>query len=166
MFDPLRGELFTAERGAGAQLDGRRLRVSQRLGLDGALIGTGFPFRENKRWLKAYLAMLERVMRRTAGVRRPGAASLDLAYVAAGRLDGFWEVGLSPWDTAAGNLLITEAGGMIGNLAGGEYRDGGNLLVGFAARLRRARRIFRAVPRRRASQIGGGARLAITAGLG
>jgi len=74
--------------------------------------------------------MLERVMDTTAGVRRPGAASLDLAYVAAGRLDGFWEVGLSPWDTAAGNLLISEAGGRVGTLAGGDYRDGGNLVAG------------------------------------
>lgn len=130
VFDPLRGELFTAERGGGTQLDGRRLRVSQRLGLEGALIGTGFPYRENRRWLKSYLAMLESVMQSTAGVRRPGAASLDLAYVAAGRLDAFWEFGLSPWDTAAGNLLITEAGGLVGNLAGGEYADGGHLLVG------------------------------------
>jgi myo-inositol-1(or 4)-monophosphatase len=130
VLDPLRGELFTAERGAGTQLDGRRLRVSQRSGLEGALVGTGFPFRENRRWLKPYLGMLERVMEATAGVRRPGAASLDLAYVAAGRLDAFWEVGLSPWDTAAGNLLITEAGGRVGNLAGLEYRDGGHLLAG------------------------------------
>lgn len=130
VLDPTRGELFTAERGAGTILDGRRLRVSQRLGLEGALIGTGFPYRENRKWLKPYLAMLERVMDATAGVRRPGAASLDLAYVAAGRLDGFWEVGLSPWDTAAGNLLITEAGGRVGDFTGGEYRDGGNLLVG------------------------------------
>jgi myo-inositol-1(or 4)-monophosphatase len=130
VLDPLRGELFTAERGAGTQLDGRRLRVSQRAGLEGALIGTGFPFRENRRWLKPYLGMLGRVMEATAGVRRPGAASLDLAYVAAGRLDAFWEVGLSPWDTAAGNLLITEAGGRVGNLAGLEYRDGGHLLAG------------------------------------
>jgi myo-inositol-1(or 4)-monophosphatase len=130
VLDPLRGELFTAARGEGAQLDGRRLRVTQRLGLDGALIGTGFPYRENKRWLKPYLAMLEYVMDNTAGVRRPGAAALDLAYVAAGRLDGFWEVGLAPWDTAAGNLLITEAGGRIGTLAGGDYRDGGNLVAG------------------------------------
>jgi len=104
--------------------------VTQRLGLDGALIGTGFPFRENKRWLKPYLAMLEHVMDNTAGVRRPGAAALDLAYVAAGRLDGFWEVGLAPWDTAAGNLLITEAGGRVGTLTGGDYRDGGNLVAG------------------------------------
>ena len=95
--------------------------------LDGALIGTGFPFRENRRWLKPYLAMLESVMNSTAGVRRPGAASLDLAYVAAGRLDGFWEVGLSPWDTAAGNLLITEAGGRIGNWRAASTHDGGNL---------------------------------------
>jgi myo-inositol-1(or 4)-monophosphatase len=130
VLDPLRGELFTAERGSGAQLDGRRLRVSQRPGLDGALVGTGFPYRENRRWLKAYLAMLERVMDATAGVRRPGAASLDLAYVAAGRLDAFWEVGLSPWDTAAGILLITEAGGRVGTLAGGDYRDSGHLLAG------------------------------------
>jgi myo-inositol-1(or 4)-monophosphatase len=130
VLDPTRGELFTAERGAGTILDGRRLRVSQRPGLEGALIGTGFPYRENKKWLKPYLAMLERVMDATAGVRRPGAAALDLAYVAAGRLDGFWEVGLSPWDTAAGNLLITEAGGRVGDFTGGEYRDGGNLLVG------------------------------------
>jgi myo-inositol-1(or 4)-monophosphatase len=130
VLDPTRGELFTAERGAGTQLDGRRLRVSQRPGLEGALVGTGFPFRENRRWLKPYMAMLERIMEATAGVRRPGAASLDLAYVAAGRLDAFWEVGLAPWDTAAGNLLITEAGGMVGNLAGVEYRDGGHLLAG------------------------------------
>jgi myo-inositol-1(or 4)-monophosphatase len=130
VFDPLRGELFTAERGGGTQLDGRRLRVSQRPGLEGALIGTGFPYRENRRWLKSYLAILESVMQTTAGVRRPGAASLDLAYVAAGRLDAFWESGLSPWDTAAGNLLISEAGGRIGNLAGGEYADGGHLLAG------------------------------------
>jgi myo-inositol-1(or 4)-monophosphatase len=130
VFDPTRGELFTAERGAGTQLDGRRLRVSQRTGLEGALVGTGFPYRENRRWLGPYLAMLERVMNATAGVRRPGAASLDLAYVAAGRLDAFWEVGLSPWDTAAGNLLITEAGGRVGDFTGAEYQDGGHLLAG------------------------------------
>jgi len=130
VLDPMRNELFTAARGGGAQVDGRRLRVSGRPGLDGALIGTGFPYRENKRWLAPYLAMLEHVMDRAAGVRRPGAASLDLAYVAAGRLDGFWEVGLSPWDTAAGNLMITEAGGRVGSFTGGDYRDGGNLIAG------------------------------------
>ena len=130
VLDPLRGELFTAERGGGTQLDGRRLRVSQRAGLEGALVGTGFPYRENRRLLKPYLAMLEGVMNATAGVRRPGAASLDLAYVAAGRLDAFFEFGLSPWDTAAGNLLITEAGGRIGTMSGGDYADGGDLLAG------------------------------------
>lgn len=130
VLDPLRGELFTAERGGGTQLDGRRLRVSQRQGLEGALVGTGFPYRENRRLLKPYIAMLESVMNATAGVRRPGAASLDLAYVAAGRLDAFFEFGLSPWDTAAGNLLITEAGGRVGTMSGGEYADGGDLLAG------------------------------------
>jgi myo-inositol-1(or 4)-monophosphatase len=130
VLDATRNELFTAARGGGAQLDGRRLRVSRRPGLDGALIGTGFPYRENRRWLKPYLAMLEQVMERAAGVRRPGAASLDLAYVAAGRLDGFWEIGLSPWDTAAGGLMIVEAGGRIGTFTGDEYQDGGNLVAG------------------------------------
>jgi len=130
VLDPLRGELFTAERGGGTQLDGRRLRVSQRPGLGGALVGTGLPYRANRRLLKPYIAMLESVMNATAGVRRPGAASLDLAYVAAGRLDAFFEFGLSPWDTAAGNLLITEAGGRVGTMSGGEYADGGDLLAG------------------------------------
>ena len=130
IFDPLRSELFTASRGAGAQLENRRLRVSGQRSIDGSLIGTGFPYRANTRWLKPYLAMLEQVMQHAAGVRRPGSAALDLAYVAAGRLDGFWELGLAPWDTAAGNLMITEAGGRIGTLAGTEYRDGGNLIAG------------------------------------
>ena len=130
IFDPLRSELFTASRGAGAQLENRRLRVSAQRAIEGSLIGTGFPYRANMRWLKPYLAMLEQVMQRAAGVRRPGSAALDLAYVAAGRLDGFWELGLAPWDTAAGNLMITEAGGRIGTLAGNPYADGGNLIAG------------------------------------
>jgi len=130
IFDPLRSEMFTAARGAGAQLEGRRLRVTAQRTLDGALIGTGFPYRDNTRWLKSYLAMLELVMYRAAGVRRPGSAALDLAYVAAGRLDGFWELGLAPWDTAAGILMITEAGGRVGTLAGTEYLDGGNIVAG------------------------------------
>jgi myo-inositol-1(or 4)-monophosphatase len=120
VLDPTRGELFTAERGAGTQLDGRRLRVSQRPGLEGALVGTGFPFRENRRWLKPYMAMLERIMEATAGVRRPGAASLDLAYVAAGRFDGYWERDLKPWDMAPGALLVSEAGGKVTDAEGGE----------------------------------------------
>ena len=130
VYDPLRQELFTASRGDGTQLDGRRVRVSKQATLEGALIGTGFPYRENKRWLDEYLAMLKVIMQGTAGVRRPGAASLDLAYVAAGRIDGFWEIGLSPWDTAAGTLLITEAGGLVGTLSGGTFRQGGNIIAG------------------------------------
>jgi myo-inositol-1(or 4)-monophosphatase len=130
VYDPLRQELFTASRGAGAHLDDRRIRVSKLRSLEGALIGTGFPYRANERWSNDYLAMLKVVMGLTAGVRRPGAASLDLAYVAAGRLDGFWEFGLSPWDTAAGSLLIVEAGGRIGTLTGADYAHQGNIIAG------------------------------------
>lgn len=130
VYDPLRQELYTASRGEGAQLDGRRIRVSSQRGLEGALIGTGFPFRANALWTDAYLAMFRTVMAATAGIRRPGAATLDLAYVAAGRLDGFWEIGLGPWDTAAGTLLIQEAGGRVGTLIGAEYKQGGNILAG------------------------------------
>ena len=130
VYDPLRQELFTTSRGEGAQLDGKRIRVSSQLVLDHALIGTGFPYRSNIQYLDSYLAMMKVVMQATAGIRRPGAAALDLAYVAAGRLDAFWEFGLSPWDTAAGTLLITEAGGMVGTLTGAEYQQQGHILVG------------------------------------
>jgi myo-inositol-1(or 4)-monophosphatase len=130
IYDPMRQELFTASRGGGAQLDGRRIRVSKQVALDGALIGTGFPYRSNARWIDEYLAMLKAVMQQTAGIRRPGAAALDLAYVAAGRIDGFWELGLNPWDTAAGTLLITEAGGRIGTLTGEPYTQGGHVIAG------------------------------------
>lgn len=130
VYDPMRQELFTASRGDGAQLDGRRIRVSKQVELEGALVATGFPYRANVRYIDGYLAMLKAVMQQTAGIRRPGAASLDLAYVAAGRVDGFWEIGLNAWDTAAGTLLITEAGGRIGTLGGGEYRQGGNVAAG------------------------------------
>ncbi|MFZ9708550.1 MAG: inositol monophosphatase family protein [Steroidobacteraceae bacterium] len=130
VYDPLRQELFTASRGDGAHLDNRRMRVSQQRTLEGALIGTGFPYRANTEFLDAYLAMLKSVMLNTAGVRRPGSAALDLAYVAAGRTDGFFEIGLGPWDTAAGSLLIEEAGGRVGTLSGGEYRQGGHLIAG------------------------------------
>jgi myo-inositol-1(or 4)-monophosphatase len=130
VYDPMRQELFTASRGDGAQVDGRRIRVSKQAELEGSLIGTGFPYRANTRWIEEYLAMLRVVMQQAAGIRRPGAASLDLAYVAAGRIDGFWEIGLSPWDTAAGTLLITEAGGRIGTLTGGDYTQGGNVIAG------------------------------------
>ncbi|MGI9245876.1 MAG: inositol monophosphatase family protein [Steroidobacteraceae bacterium] len=130
VYDPMRQELFTASRGYGAQVDGRRIRVSKQLTLEGALIGTGFPYRANTQWIDDYLAMLKSVMTQTAGVRRPGAASLDLAYVAAGRTDGFWEIGLNPWDTAAGTLLITEAGGRTGTLTGEPYAQGGHIIAG------------------------------------
>ena len=130
VYDPVSQELFTATRGAGAHLDNRRIRVSKQRGLEGALISTGFPYRANTRYLDAYMAMLKSVMQEAAGVRRPGAAALDLAYVAAGRTDAFWEIGLSAWDTAAGTLLIQEAGGRIGTLSGAEYRQGGNILCG------------------------------------
>jgi myo-inositol-1(or 4)-monophosphatase len=130
VYDPMRGELFTASRGAGAHLDNHRMRVSKARTLDGALIATGFPYRANIRYLDAYLAMFRAVTEQAAGVRRPGAAALDLAYVAAGRVDAFWEIGLSPWDTAAGTLLIQEAGGRIGTLTGGEYRQEGHIVCG------------------------------------
>ncbi|MCK6370022.1 MAG: inositol monophosphatase [Gammaproteobacteria bacterium] len=131
VYDPCRQELFTAMRGSGAQLDGRRVRVSARPGLDGALIGTGFPYRSNVEWLPQYMEMLRAVMETTAGVRRPGSAALDLCYVAAGRLDGFWEFGLSVWDIAAGALLIQEAGGIISSLTPGEDPlQTGNVLAG------------------------------------
>jgi myo-inositol-1(or 4)-monophosphatase len=130
VYDPMRGEIFSATRGSGAHLENRRIRVSKARGLEGSLISTGFPYNANTRHLDAYMAMLRAVTEQAAGVRRPGAAALDLAYVAAGRVDGFWELGLSPWDTAAGTLLIQEAGGMIGTLTGGEYRQEGNIIAG------------------------------------
>jgi myo-inositol-1(or 4)-monophosphatase len=130
VYDPLRQELFTTSRGEGAQLDGRRIRVTAQIGLERALIGTGFPYRANLHWIDNYMGMFKAVTQATAGIRRPGSAALDLAYVAAGRLDGFWELGLSPWDTAAGMLLITEAGGLVTTLRGEEYQQHGNILAG------------------------------------
>jgi myo-inositol-1(or 4)-monophosphatase len=117
VYDPVKNELFTASKGSGAFLNDRRVRVSRCLRLQGALVGTGFPFKEVTR-LDLYLRQLKRVMASSAGVRRAGAAALDLAYVACGRLDAFWEMGLSPWDMAAGSLLIQEAGGLVGDLGG------------------------------------------------
>ncbi len=130
VFDPNRNELFTATRGGGAFLNDKRIRVSKRTRLDEALIGTGFPFRMFDH-IEAYLAIFRDVARKTAGMRRPGAAALDLAWVACGRMDGFWELGLSPWDMAAGSLLITEAGGLVGDLAGEpNYMATGNIVGG------------------------------------
>src|SRR6267378_7200531 len=129
VYDPMRQEFFTASRGDGAQLEGKKIRVSTQRTLEGSLIGTGFPFRAGAH-VDEYLAMLKVIMAAAAGVRRPGAASLDLAYVAAGRIDGFWEFGLSPWDTAAGALLIQEAGGRVGTATGAEYSLGANIVAG------------------------------------
>jgi len=129
VFDPNRNELFTATRGSGAYLNDRRIRVSKTDRLDDALIGTGFPFREVDK-IDEYLRMFKNVTCTSSGIRRPGAAALDLAWVAAGRIDGFWELGLSPWDMAAGALLIREAGGLVGDLAGEErYMASGNIVA-------------------------------------
>jgi myo-inositol-1(or 4)-monophosphatase len=117
VFDPTRNDLFYASKGRGAFLNDRRLRVSKRIRLAESLIGTGFPFRKGDNFHR-YVEMFEQVMQHCAGVRRPGAAALDLCYVAAGWYDGFFETGLNPWDVAAGSLLITEAGGLIGNFTG------------------------------------------------
>jgi myo-inositol-1(or 4)-monophosphatase len=117
VYDPSRNDLFFASKGRGAFLNDRRLRVSKRIRIAEALIGTGFPFRKGDS-LARYLKMMETVMSQCAGLRRPGAAALDLCYVAAGWYDGFFETGLSPWDVAAGSLMITEAGGLIGNFTG------------------------------------------------
>ena len=117
VFDPSRNDLFTATKGRGAFMNERRIRVSKRTRLDECLLSTGFPFRPEDDFDK-YLRLMGDVMQRTAGLRRPGAAALDLAYVAAGFSDGFFELGLQPWDMAAGALLITEAGGLVGNFTG------------------------------------------------
>ena len=129
IYDPVRNDLFTATRGRGAFLNDRRIRVSKRHHLRDCLIGTGFPFRDGS-YLDTYLRMMKTMIEQTAGLRRPGAAALDLAYVAAGFYDGFWEVGLNAWDVAAGSLLIQEAGGLIGDLAGnGDFLHGGQVIA-------------------------------------
>ena len=117
VYDPTRNDLFTATKGRGAYLNDRRLRVSKRIDLKHALISTGFPFRPGDNF-NQYLQMMGDVMQRTVGLRRPGSAALDLAYVAAGYTEGFFEKGLQPWDVAAGSLLVTEAGGLVGNFTG------------------------------------------------
>jgi myo-inositol-1(or 4)-monophosphatase len=117
VYDPTRNDLFTSTRGRGAFMNERRIRVSKRFRLNECLVSTGFPFRPGDDFAQ-YLQMMSEVMQRTAGIRRPGAAALDMAYVAAGYCDGFFEKGLQPWDMAAGSLLITEAGGLVGNLSG------------------------------------------------
>ncbi|MFC3609104.1 type III secretion system regulator SuhB [Stutzerimonas tarimensis] len=132
VLDPVRQEEFTASRGRGAALNGKRMRVSARKSLDGALLGTGFPFRDGQLDnLDSYLEMFRSLVGPTAGIRRAGAASLDLAYVAAGRYDAFWEFGLSEWDMAAGALLIQEAGGLVSDFSGGhQFLDKGHIVAG------------------------------------
>ena len=130
VFDPLRQELFTASRGSGAQMNDRRIRVSNRTHLRSALLGTGFPFASMSR-MDTYLEIFRDLSAPAAGIRRAGAAALDLAYVAAGRLDGFWEFGLKKWDMAAGALLIREAGGLVSSPDGSsDWQDSGDLVAG------------------------------------
>jgi myo-inositol-1(or 4)-monophosphatase len=130
IYDPTKDELFTGTRGRGAFLNDRRMRVSKRAQMADALVGTGFPFRDFET-LDEYIGMFRALTARTAGLRRAGSAALDIAYVAAGRLDGFWEMGLSPWDMAAGALLVQESGGLVGDF-GGEpgYLDSGRIVCG------------------------------------
>jgi myo-inositol-1(or 4)-monophosphatase len=130
VYDPMRQEVFTAARGAGAHLENHRMRVSKQRTLEGALLATGFPYRQDEPYADNYFAMLRTLSAQVAGIRRPGSAALDLAYVAAGRVDGFWELGLKPWDTAAGTLLIQEAGGRVGTLDGAVYQLGANIVAG------------------------------------
>jgi len=130
IYDPIRQDEFLASRGRGAHLNGRRIRVTAATKLAGTLLGTGMPFREDQEFIRsAYWATLEDLSQKTAGIRRGGAAALDMAYVAAGKLDGFFEFGLKPWDIAAGTLLIKEAGGMVVDPWGGEdYMTSGHVL--------------------------------------
>lgn len=132
VYDPLRDELFTASRGGGASLNGRRMRVRSRKGLEGALLGTGIPFRDSQQqWMDAYFDMMKALIPGSAGIRRAGSAALDLAYVAAGRLDGFWELDLHLWDIAAGVLLIEEAGGLVSGLTGKpDHLETGHVVTG------------------------------------
>lgn len=130
IYDPVRQELFTASRGQGTQLNDKRLRVSSTVNLKQALIGTGFPFR-NPQHAQAYFESFTTLLPLTSDVRRTGSAALDLAYVAAGRQDGFWELGLNIWDTAAAILMIKEAGGLVSDFNGGEsYLETGRVVAG------------------------------------
>ena len=130
VYDPIRQEMFVASRGESAQMNDRRIRVSGVIPMENALLGTGFPFRHPQHQ-PAYLNFFNALMGRCLEIRRAGAASLDLAYVAAGRLDGFWEIGLKPWDLAGGALLVLEAGGLVGDFAGGnDFLQSGNIVAG------------------------------------
>ncbi len=129
IYEPNRNDLYTATKGRGAFLNDKRIRVSKCNKLQDALIGTGFPFRDLQ-YLDDYLSMFKSMLQKTSGIRRAGSAALDLAYVANGSLDGFWEIGLSPWDVAAGGLLIQEAGGMVSDFSGQQdWLESGHILV-------------------------------------
>ncbi len=129
VFDPIRGELFTASRGKGAQLNGFRIRVKNHKELSGAILATGFPFK-HKQHTNAYMEMFKQLFLNSSDMRRSGSPALDLAYVAAGRVDGFFEIGLKPWNTAAGELLIIEAGGLVTDFTGGHgYAKSGNIVA-------------------------------------
>jgi myo-inositol-1(or 4)-monophosphatase len=131
IYDPVRQELFTATRGRGAQLNERRIRVSKRATLEECLLGTGFPYRQSDAHIQAYTDSLHAILPICGDVRRAGSAALDLAYVAAGRLDGFWEMGLKIWDFAAATLMIKEAGGLVSDFSGSEdYLKTGNIITG------------------------------------
>jgi len=129
IYDPIRGDLFSASRGKGAQLNGFRIRVKKHKDLNGSILATGFPFK-HKQHTNAYLDMFKTLFTKTADMRRAGSAALDLAYVAAGRVDGFFEIGLKPWDTAAGELLVIEAGGLVTDFVGGHnHETSGNIVA-------------------------------------
>lgn len=129
VYDPLRDELFTASRGNGAQLNGKRIRVAGAKDLDGALLATGFPFKKPHQ-IDLYLNLFKSMFPHCGDMRRAGSAALDLAYVAAGRVDGFWELGLMEWDIAAGALLVQEAGGLVADFNGGhKFLESGNVIA-------------------------------------
>jgi myo-inositol-1(or 4)-monophosphatase len=129
IYDPVSQELFTAARGEGAQLNEKRIRVAGRNGLKGALLGTGFPYTDQT-YLETYLKTMKQLMAPTAGIRRPGSAALDLAWLAAGRIDGFWEFNLNAWDIAAGALIVREAGGIVTDFGGSDrYLESGDIIA-------------------------------------
>ncbi len=130
VYDPIKDELFTACRGQGAQLDEYRIRVASNKDIRGGIFATGFPFKCREH-TDVFFNILSSVFEQAADIRRGGSAALDLAYVAAGRIDGFWELGLKPWDIAAGELIVREAGGMVTDLAGGhKYLESGHIVAG------------------------------------
>ncbi|ADN76965.1 inositol monophosphatase [Ferrimonas balearica DSM 9799] len=130
IYDPIRNELFSASRGAGVQLNGYRIRVANKRDLKGTILGTGFPFKQRQH-MEPYMAIFAELFNDVADMRRAGSAALDLAYVAAGRLDGFWEIGLKPWDIAAGELMVREAGGLVSDFVGGHGQlTSGNIVAG------------------------------------